>query len=150
MSTSPELVFNAVNLSPVPPSQTPSPSQQLPLDGVTRVVEINGSTFAVRGGSPEGPHQVRGRHFQALTVADAQGEVSIPFRAGSGIKVRVGRTVILGRHSPSPGTSPRLFEDGDIDRPVRHLHRGEPDRTRSNDDRTGPQHDDRTGPQHNT
>jgi hypothetical protein len=139
MTTSPGPVFNTVTLSPVPPPQTPPPSPQSPSDRVIRTVEFSGSTFVVRGGSPEVCPTVRARQFQALTVADAQGEISVRFSPGSGVKVRVDRSVILGRR-PSPGVSPHPFEDGGIDQPVRHLHRGDPDRSRSGGARTGSPH----------
>jgi hypothetical protein len=139
MSISPGPVFNPVNLSPVPPPQTPPPSPQSPSDRVIRTVEFSGSTFVVRGGSPEVCPKVKARQFQVLTLADAQGEISVRFSPGSGVKVRVDRAVILGRR-PSPGMSSHPFEDGDIDPPVRHLHRRDSDGSGSKDDRTGSPH----------
>lgn len=120
MSISPSPTFDPVTTSPVPFPHTPPPSPDSPSDNVIKTVDLRGATFIVRGGSPEACPQIRTCKIHELTVADSKGEISIRYRPGSRVKAHVDRAVILGRRS-----SPSPYEDGDIDRPVRHLHRGE-------------------------
>ena len=104
MSTSPGPDFNPISTAPVPLPYTPPPSPDSPSERVVKTVEFSGSTFIVRGGSPEICPQVRERKFQALNGVHAQGAMA---RLGRTVNARVDPAIILGR-CPSPGMFPHV------------------------------------------